>query len=253
MLILLIFFGFLEKILLWYEKGGNLFMFISLIRTIILYLLVLLTMRLMGKRQVGQLEPFELTVAIMISDLASLPMQDTKIPLVRGVIPIITLLILECIIALLQNKSRIAQKILTGTPSILIENGKLDIKQMNEQKYNIYDLFEEIRLNGYLNISDIQYAILETSGKLSIIPKIAAAPVVKSDLSVNSNEEKLPVILIRNGKINYTVLKYLNKNEKWLNSLLKQNKIKSYKDLFIAMLDSKEKFFYQYTKDGEKK
>ncbi|MFU0823547.1 MULTISPECIES: DUF421 domain-containing protein [Clostridium] len=220
-------------------------MFIVLIRTIILYSLVVLTMRLMGKRQIGELEPFELVIAIMISDLASFPMQDIRIPLIHGIIPILTLLMIQTIITLIELKSEKAAEILTGKPSILIKQGKIDIKELRNQKLSFNDLIEELRLNGYYNISDVEYAILETSGQLSIMPKTNISPATKEDLKINSPQEKLPVTLILDGKINKSNLKLINKTEEWLYNQLKINNISSVKEVFIATIDSKGKFFYQ--------
>ncbi|QGU96078.1 DUF421 domain-containing protein [Clostridium bovifaecis] len=220
-------------------------MFIVMIRTTILYALVVLTMRLMGKRQIGELEPFELVIAIMISDLASLPMQDIRIPLIHGIIPILTLLILQSIITLLELKSEKAGAILTGTPSILIKHGKIDIKELRNQRLSFNDLIEELRLSGYYNISDIEYAILETSGQLSILPKVGINPVTKEDLKINTAQEVLPVTLILDGKINIKNLKSIHQTEEWLYNQLKANNIHSPKEVFLATKDSKGKFFYQ--------
>lgn len=220
-------------------------MFIVMIRTIILYALVVLTMRLMGKRQIGELEPFELVIAIMISDLASLPMQDTRIPLIHGIIPILTLLILQSIITILELKSEKAAAILTGTPSILIEHGKIDIKELRNQRLNFNDLIEELRLSGYYNISDIEYAILETSGQLSIMPKVGINPVTKEDLNIITSQEQLPVTLILDGKINFKNLASIHQTEEWLYLQLESNNISSVKEVFLATKDSKGEFFYQ--------
>ena len=220
-------------------------MFTVLIRTIILYMLVLLTMRIMGKRQIGQLEPFELSITIMISELASLPMQDTKIPLINGVISIVTLLLLEVFLAALQLKSEKARGIVTGKPSILISKGIIDIKELKDQQLNLNDLFEELRLKGYFDIEDIQYAILETSGQISVLPKIKTTPATKENLKINEKESILPVILIMDGKINKESLCYINKTEKWLMEELSKHQITSAEDVFIACIDSKEKFYYQ--------
>lgn len=220
-------------------------MFIVMIRTVILYIVVVLTMRLMGKRQIGELEPFELVIAIMISELASLPMQDLRIPLIHGIIPIITLLILQSIITILELKSEKASAIITGIPSIIIRKGKIDIKELRNQRLSFNDLIEELRLNGYYNISDIEYAILETSGQLSIIPKSAATPVTREDLQIVSDEEKLPITLILDGKINKKNLKLANKDLNWLNLQLRANNIKSTDKVFIAILDSMGNFYCQ--------
>lgn len=228
-------------------------MFIVLIRTIILYLLVILSMRLMGKKQIGQLEPFELAIAIMISELASLPMQDTRIPIMHGVIPIVTLLVLQTILALIQLKSEKMRAILSGKPSVLVKSGKIDILELKKEKFNINDLMEELRLQGYYNLEDIEYAILETSGQLSVIPKTELSNVTKSDLKLTVTQDSLPITLILNGRINKENLKIINKDENWVKEQLKKNEISSIKDVFLALMDSKGKFYYQcYENNGKK-
>lgn len=220
-------------------------MFIVMIRTVILYCLVVFTMRLMGKRQIGQLEPFELAIAIMISDLASLPMQDLRIPLIYGIIPIITLLILQSTITILELKSEKFSKLLTGKPSILIKNGKIDIKELRNERLCFNDLLEELRLEGYYNISDIEFAILETSGQLSVFPKSSIKPVVRQDLNLSRESEQLPITLILDGKIKKDNLNIINKNEQWLYSQLKINNVALIEEVFVAILDSKGTFFCQ--------
>ncbi len=175
-------------------------MFIVLIRTIILYLLVILSMRLMGKKQIGELEPFELAITIMISELASLPMQDSRIPLLHGIVPILTLLIVQTMLSIVQLKSEKLRSIITGEPSLLIENGKINFKELKNQRFSINDMMEELRLQGYYDLQSVEYAILETSGQLSIIPKTEESPVTKKDLSLQTTQERLPVTLILDGK-----------------------------------------------------
>ncbi|MGH4137228.1 DUF421 domain-containing protein [Clostridium sp.] len=207
---------------------------------------------MMGKKQIGELEPFELVIALMISELATFPMQDIRIPIIHAIVPIVTLLFLQVSTSLLELKSEKARRILTGAPSILIKNGKIDIAELRYQRFNINDLLEELRLKGYFNLSDIQYAILETSGELSILPKTEKSNTTKEDLLVKITQEALPIPLIMDGNINYKNLKLLSKDETWLSSILKKNKISSAKDVFIGMLDSKNKFFYQL-KEGKDK
>ncbi|APF28354.1 TPA: DUF421 domain-containing protein [Clostridium botulinum] len=220
-------------------------MFIVLIRTIILYLLVILSMRLMGKKQIGELEPFELAITIMISELASLPMQDSRIPLLHGIVPILTLLILQNLFSLIQLKSEKIRSLINGEPSILIEKGKIDFQELKNQRFNINDLMEELRLQGYYDLENIEYAILETSGQLSIIPKTEESPVTKKDLSLQFTQERLPVTLILDGKINKKNLKLIKKDEKWLENKLKKDNISSYDELLIAILNSKGNLYYQ--------
>ncbi|KZL90126.1 DUF421 domain-containing protein [Clostridium magnum] len=220
-------------------------MFIVLIRTIVLYILVITSMRLMGKKQIGELEPFELAIAIMVSELASLPMQDTRIPIMHGIIPIITLLTLQALASILELKSEKLRIFFSGKPSVIINEGKLNIKELEKERFNLNDLMEELRLQGYYNLEDIQYAILETSGQLSIIPKTELSPATKADLNLKPDQDILPVTLILDGRINCNNLKIINKDKHWLKQQLKKNNILSHEHVFIAMLDSKGKFYYQ--------
>ncbi|SHJ87824.1 Uncharacterized membrane protein YcaP, DUF421 family [Clostridium cavendishii DSM 21758] len=220
-------------------------MFIVLIRTIILYSLVVLVIRLMGKSQIGELQPYELVITIMISDLASLPMQDTRLPLLLGIIPIITLLMVKTILSELQQKSPFIRKLIDGAPCILIKDGKINLKTLKNQRININDIMEELRLNGYFNISDIQYAILENNGQISIIPKIKKQPVSKEDLKIQAQEEQLPILLLLNGKLINKSFQKINKDEAWFDKFLQEEKAPTRNELYIAMLDSNGKLFYQ--------
>jgi len=204
----------------------------------------------MGKRQIGELQPFELVITIMISDLASLPMQDTRIPLIHGVIPIITLLFLEIIISVLQLKSETARLVISGKPSILINKGQIDISIMRNQRLNINDLMEEIRLKGYYNLEDIEFAILETSGQLSIITKTELANATKKDINIKCSQDTIPITLILDGKINYKNLKISGRDEKWLLSTIHSKNISSPSKIFIALVDSKGKFYMQTYKEN---
>ena len=220
-----------------------------MIRTAILYLLVVLSIRLMGKRQIGQLQPFELVIAIMISDLASLPMQDTRLPLINGVVAIFTLLVLQILVSLLQLKIEGARLLFNGKPTILIKKGKILIDQLKRQTVNINDLMEELRIKGYYNIDDIEYAILETSGQLSIIPKTELTFASKKDMGIKTVQDNLPVTLILDGKINLDNLKILQKDYKWLMLKLKEKNIYSADTVFFALVDAKGTFYCQLYND----
>ena len=230
-------------------KGSDL-MYIVLIRSIILYFIVVFIMRIMGKRQIGQLQPFELVIALMVSELAAMPMQDTSIPLFHGIIPIVTLLVLQVVISTLQLKSEAARKIFCGKPSIIIEKGKININELKNNRLNLNDLLEELRLKEYYNLEDIEYAILETGGQLSIIPKSELEPATKKDLNIKTNPNMLPVTLILDGKVNNKNLEIANKNKSWLDAQLKQKNI-LYDQVFLALLDSNGKFIYQLKKEGK--
>lgn len=166
-------------------------MFIVLIRTIFLYFLVILVMRLMGKRQIGELQPYEFVITIMISDLAALPMQDTRLPLILGIIPIITLLFIKTILTQLQLKSQFTRKILEGEPCILVCKGKINYKALKKQQINLDELMEELRLAGYFDLNEIEYAILENNGQLSFLTSQSSSTSASVDTSCSSNTQPL--------------------------------------------------------------
>ena len=164
-------------------------MLLGIFRTIILFIVVVIGLRLMGKKQIGQLQPYELVIVIMLSALAAIPMQDTGISLFTGLFPIITLLLVEVALSYLSLKSERARGIICGTPSVLIENGKIVEQELKRLRYNINDLLEQLRAKNMSNIADIEFAILETSGQLSVIPKSQKRPVVPADLNIETSYE----------------------------------------------------------------
>ncbi len=220
-------------------------MFVLILRALLLYLLVMFSLRLMGKRQVGQLQPAELVIAIMISDVASIPMQNTGVPLLSGVIPICILVIAELSISYVSLKSRKLRVAFSGSPSVLVHKGVLDEKEMERQRFNIDDLLEELRTLGYPNVSQIEYAILETGGQISVIPKSAARNVTVGDLQLKVRQEVLPYALITDGHIDITELARAGKNKNWLEKQLKQRHIKNAKEVFLASLDEQGELFIQ--------
>jgi len=149
---------------------------IIVVRTLILYILVVIIMRIMGKRQIGQLQPFELVIAIMISELAAVPMQDKRIPLINGIIPILTLLFAQITFSFIGLKSTRARAIICGRPSILIQNGKINEAELRKEMYSVNDLLEQLRIKNIYNIADVEFALLETNGQLSVIPKSQKGP-----------------------------------------------------------------------------
>lgn len=220
-------------------------MLVILLRTIVLYILVIFAMRLMGKRQVGELQLSEFVIAIMISDVASIPMQNTGVPILSGVIPILTLLSAELIISFVSLKSRRLRHILSGTPSVIICKGKLIENEMRNQRFNIEDLMEELRINGYPDISQVEYAVLETNGEISVIPKTEARPVTIGDLKIKVDEEHVPHTIIFDGALDEGELKSIGKDEAWLKKELYKKGVKKVGDVFLAATDTNGKLFVQ--------
>ncbi|WP_096516127.1 DUF421 domain-containing protein [Clostridium perfringens] len=227
-------------------------MLITFIRTAILYFIVIISIRLMGKRQIGELQPYELVITLMLSDLASLPMQDTRLPLLLGIVPIITLLFVKILISEIQQHSRLFEKILDGTPSIIISDGEINLEMMKKQRLTMNDILEELRSAGYLDISDIQYAIIETNGTISIIPKSACDTVKRKDLKIKESESKIPIVLFEDGHLNKKALQEMNKDEKWLDEKLKSLNYPPRDKLFLVMMDSNGKLFIQRKNQKDK-
>ena len=151
-------------------------MVIAFLRTIILYLLIIAGVRLMGKRQVGELEPSELVLALIIADLAAVPMQDFGIPLLTGIIPILTLLCITMILSVLTMKSVRFRAIICGRPSIIVESGRLVQREMRRNRFTVDELMEELRMKGVTDLSKVKYAILETNGQISVLPYTSPPP-----------------------------------------------------------------------------
>ncbi len=224
-------------------------MLVILIRTFLLYLLVVVAMRMMGKRQVGELQPSELVIAIMISDVASIPMQNTGVPLLSGVVPILTLLIAELIVSFISLKNRKIRRLLSGKPSLLIYKGKINEREMARQRFNLEDLLEELRISNYADVSQIDYAILETNGQISVIPKTEARPVTIGDLNLQVPDTELPYTIISDGQLDREELKRSGRDEVWLDRQLHANKVGQIKDVFLGTIDSNGNLFIQ-VKEG---
>lgn len=226
-------------------------MLILVIRTLLLYATVIVSLRIMGKRQLGELQPSELVVAIMISDLAAVPMQAIDIPIITGIIPVLTLIFAEVTMSYLSLKSKTVRKFLSGEPSIVVYNGHINEKELSRLRFNVDDLLEELRLNNCHDISDVAVAVIETSGKLSVIPKDDARGVTVEDMKVkNPRHEGLPCTVISDGKLNKSEFIRSGKSEKWLEEALKRQGIERIKDVFIASIDAEGELFLQ-TKEGK--
>lgn len=223
-------------------------MLIVFARTIILYLIVIIVVRMMGKRQVGELQPFEFAITIMISALAAIPMEDIGIPLLFGLIPIFLLLSFQVIISIIAMKSTKARSFICGRPRILIENGKLVERELRNSIININDLLEQLRLKGYPSIADVEYAIMETNGKLSVIPKSQKRPVQPEDLQIPTEYEGIPHPLIIDGQIQHHNLNKINLDENWLTGELAKFNIYDPAQVFFAALDTAGNLIYQEKK-----
>lgn len=214
------------------------------VRALILYIIVLIAIRLMGKREIGQLQPFELVVTIMIADLASVPMQDIGIPLVHGVIPILALLVGQLILSMINIKSGIARRIISGKPTVLISNGKILEKKLKAQKYTMDGLLEQLRVSGYTNIADVEYAILETSGEISVIPKSSSLPATKKDMNIKTEKAGYFRPVVIDGSYIEGNIDDLKISKEQIDGILKSNKL-SLNDTFLLLKDENGKTYIQ--------
>lgn len=219
-------------------------MLITFIRSILLYIIVLIVMRIMGKREIGQLQPFELAISIMIADLASTPMADSGIPITNGIIPILALLVMHLLISLINIKSIKAREILCGKPAILIYRGRIDEKMLKKERFTINELEERLRGNNIVNIGDVEYAILETSGQITVIEKPEKKIVTLGDLNIDAKYEGIPYDLVVDGKVMYENLKKINKDYNWLKKQVSKFGIEP-KQALIVTIDGKGEIFCQ--------
>ena len=223
-------------------------MLIILIRTILLYILVLLVMRFMGKREIGQLQPFELVISIMIADLASTPMSDIGIPIFNGIIPILGLLIMHLVISVANLKSIRFRQIICGKPSILIYRGRIDEKVMKSERYTVNELQERLRGKNVFNIGDVEYAILETSGEINVILKPEKQIPTSDDMNIKKEYQGIAYDLVVDGVIQYDNLKKLNKDYKWLKKQINGFGYEP-ESALIVTIDGNNNIFFQEKDD----
>lgn len=217
---------------------------VSFVRTVIVFLLLILSIRIMGKRQLGELEPLELVVAVLISNLASQPLQDTGTPLLYGIIPVLTLLCCQLLISGVSVKHGRFRRLISGKPSILIDNGKVVQSEMKKCRLSMDELYVELRINGVTDISTVRHAILETDGTLSVLPYAKFAPATPEELNINAPDNGLPVTVISEGKVMSDNLKLLKRDEKWLVNQVKRRGMDSIREVYIMTVDGAGKIYY---------
>ena len=220
-------------------------------RTILVLVFLFILTKIMGKKQVSQLNIFDYAIGITMGSIAADISLDIEKNMIGGLISLGIYGLSEVFISILTLKSITARKIFTGTPRTLIENNKILYKNMKKEKIDINDLQEEARQQGYFNLEDINYAILETNGKISFLPKTEKTPPTKKELNVNYNQESLVANIIIDSKLIENNLKNMNKDIKWLNQQLKIKGYKDYSKILLATLDNNEKIVV-YEKNNKK-
>lgn len=210
----------------------------AFIRTIILYLILIVGLRLTGKRQIGELEPIELVLTLLLSDLASVPMQDFGIPLLNGVVPILTLLSLSTLFSYFSLRSVRFRALVCGEPAIIIRDGKLLQDVMRHNRLTLDELLEELRGQGISDMDDVKYAILETSGQLSVLLRADRQPITASQLQQQVRDDVfLPTVIINDGRLLRDKLKQLGLDEAWLQKQLQKQHLADTHDVFLFSVD----------------
>ena len=210
-------------------------MILAYVRTIILYLLLMLSVRLMGKRQIGQMEASEFVVAMLIADLAAVPMQDGSIPLFSGAVPLLTVLALEVVMSFFVMKSIRFRKFLCGKPVILIDNGKVMQENLRSTRITMDELTSHLRQKDVLTIGDVQYAILETDGNLSVFPYASRQPAAAEEAKVKVKRRSLPVTVINDGVLSRQDLTRAGKDMVWLRNTLGKHKARQDNTLLLTV------------------
>lgn len=213
-------------------------MAVSFFRAVFLYLVLILTVRLMGKRQVGQMEPSEFVVTMLMADLVSIPMDDPSTPLYRGLLPMAAVLGTELVLSVVSRDSVRLRKLLCGKPVILIENGRLIQKNLRRTRITPDELSGHLRIKDVLDITTVQYAILETNGELSVFLWPKCNPPTVEESGISPQKQSLPVTLIEEGQLLRQNLQISGKNEAWVNKMLRRHGI-SLKDAYLLTVDGK--------------
>lgn len=220
-------------------------MLIVAIRTFVLYIIVLIAVRIMGKSELSKMSPFQLVIVFMIAELAAMPIDDPTTSLINGVMAIFTLMLLQVLISFLSIKSEKFKNLVSGKPSILIEKGKLNIKELSKLRITSTDLLEQLRLENCPSMSNVEYAIMESNGQLTVIPKAEEKPLTPKDMGLTVSEGLLPMIVISDGTIYVKNLLAAGISEEIFKQKLAGAGIPSYENIFLAFYDE-NKVFHVY-------
>ena len=212
-------------------------MMTAFIRTVILYLLLIVGLRITGKRQIGELEPIELVLTMLLSDLASVPMQDFGIPLLYGVIPIVTLLCLSTLLSYASLRSVRLRNLICGEATLIINEGRILQNAMRHSRLTLDELLEELRGQGISDPQSVQYAVLETSGRLSVLPYAADQPVTPRQMGMTVDDVYLPTVIINDGRLMRQSMTRRGLNDAWLRKQLQANHAAAPEDVFYLAVD----------------
>lgn len=225
-------------------------MAVPLLRTLILYFAVTIAVRLMGKRQLGELDPSELVVTILVSDLASVPMQELGIPMAAGLVPIAALIVLEILLSWIALKSRRFRRLLNGQPAIIIRSGQLDIPKLRQMRLTTDEIIETLRKQNIASVADVKYGVIEPDGTLSVILKPQQQPVTAEMLSLQPKDTGLPLVVISDGQLVPRSMELLHLTPRDIENRLRNRSI-PLSDVFLMTLDDCGNCFIQRKEAGK--
>lgn len=212
-------------------------MLVPFFRTLILYVAIIVAVRLMGKRQVGEMQPSELVITILVSAVASVPMQDLDIPLAHGLIPVFTLIAAEVLVSALSLKWLGLRRLLSGKPVPVIRSGQVDQQALRKLRLSVDDLLEDLRLNGVFDLRQVAFGQIETNGQLSVLLQAADSPVTPRQMGLTTTQSGPFYVLISDGKADLQALQQLGRSKKWLDSILQANGASDCKKVFLFCAD----------------
>ena len=213
-------------------------MITAFFRTVLLYALLILGLRLTGKRQIGQLEPIEFVLMMLLSDLASVPMQDFGLPLLQGIVPIATLLALSTLLSGVSLLSIRFRSLICGEPTLIVRDGILQQSAMKRSRLTLDEVLEELRVQGVSSLADVKYAVLETSGQLSVLPRADCQPVTPRQLSLQPEDpQTLPIVVISDGRLLRRSMERLGLDDGWLQARLRDAGVRSPREVFLLSVD----------------
>ncbi|WP_248927368.1 DUF421 domain-containing protein [Paenibacillus hamazuiensis] len=213
-------------------------------RTVFIYGVVFVILRVMGKREIGKLSVFDLVISIMIAEIAVFVLEDLNKPMVEGILPMVTLMVVQLTIAYFSLKSQFVRRLFEGNPSYIIKNGQLNREEMKRHRYNLDDLLLQLRENRVMNVADVEFAILENSGKLTVVEKKDNVPAAEPEKPAAAiRYEGLPLPLIMDGKVQDQNLEKIGKTRFWLKRELETRGVKDFKEVFFCSIDHRGKLF----------
>ncbi len=216
-------------------------MLVAVLRSIILYVIIIFAIRLMGKRQIGEIQPSELVITILVSNIATLPIEDTSLPMLTGILPIMTLVCLDVVMSGITMKSRFIRRIVSGTPKIIIQNGIIEQKTLKALRFTVDDIMEALHELGIFDIKEVQFAVVETTGKISVYQKYEYQNTTNGDLNIKNSSENPPAVVINDGILVEKALSTVKKGRGWVEKLLSSENVKI-KDVFLLSVSENSEY-----------